>query len=203
MVFKVATSFLYKMITYASGSLTLLASSISGGLVYILNKMGKRAEEENLYIIFTAEFIGFTLFLLFLFADYRTGLIASKYLNSISENPQKNWKKSYKMYRTFWKLLGVLLISIMLMFLCLFAEVIDSNFIWVFLWFLVGFWILASSFEFHSIGENIEKWSGSKPEIFNFWDKIVNVIEQKAIKKVGDSFNVLESDPEDENQNPK
>lgn len=201
MVFKVAFSFLSKMFHIYSGSFVLLSGGFGAGIVYVLKKMATKAEEQNIYIIATVQFIGLMLFFLFLSLDLMTGLSASRYKNAISVNPQKNYIKSYKLYRTGWKFLGVMLLSTMLMLICLFSEAIDSNLVWFLLWFLVSFWVLACSFEFHSIGENIEKRTGSKPEIFEFWEKIAQVVERKTIKKVESSFDVLESDPEDKPEN--
>ena len=63
------------------------------------------------------------------------------------------------------------------------------------LWALVTVWIMASGFEFHSIGENIMKRTGNKPEIFGFFDTILIVVQKKAIGKVEQVFDVLEKEP--------
>ena len=54
---------------------------------------------------------------------------------------------------------------------------------------------MAAGFEFHIIGENIEKRTGNKPEIFGFFDAILTVIQKKAIGKVEQVFDVLEEEP--------
>ena len=56
---------------------------------------------------------------------------------------------------------------------------------------------MASGFEFHSIGENIEKRTGNKPEIFGFYDKVLEVVQRKAIAKVEQAFDVLENEPKE------
>ena len=187
MIFKISTSFLWKMISYNHGATTILSGGFGAWFVLLLEKLSSPSDDQNLYLIGTTEIIGFLLYMSFLFVDFKTGVRAAEFLNSISPNPSKDWKKSHKLYRTFWKLLGVSLISVVITFLALFAEVIESNLIWILMWFLVWFWVLACSFEFHSIGENIKKFSGNKPEIFEFWDKITFVIEKKLIQKVEDS----------------
>ena len=135
---------------------------------------------------------------LFVLLDLFTGLNAAKYLNTISPRPQKNFIKSYKLYRTLWKVLGVLLLNTMITFLCLFTEIIDGEYSYYFtLWALVTVWLMASGFEFHSIGENIEKRTGNKPEIFGFYDKVLEVVQRKAIAKVEQAFDVLETEPKE------
>ena len=117
--------------------------------------------------------------------DLFTGLQKAKYLNTISVRPQKNFIKSYKLYRTLWKVLGVLLLNTMITTLCLFTEIIDGEYSYYFtLWSLVTVWLMASGFEFHSIGENIEKRTGSKPEIFGFMDKILDAIQRLVLRKI-------------------
>ena len=68
------------------------------------------------------------------------------------------------------------------------------------LWALVTVWLMACGFEFHSIGENILKRTGNKPEIFGFFDAILTVAQKKAIGKVEQVFDVLEKEPEPENE---
>ena len=45
-------------------------------------------------------------------------------------------------------------------------------------------WLLACLFEFHSVGENIEKFSGSKPEIFGYLDKILERLQLRFLESV-------------------
>ena len=86
----------------------------------------------------------------------------------------------------------------MITFLCLFTEIIDGEYSYYFtIWALVTVWLMASGFEFHSIGENIEKRTGNKPEIFGFYDKVLEVVQRKAIAKVEQAFDVLETEPKE------
>ena len=152
--------------------------------------------------IYEVSNFGFIFFLLFGLLDLFTGLHAAKYVNTISIRPQKNFIKAYKLDRTLWKVLGVLLLNTMITTLCLFPEIIDGEYSYYFtLWALVTVWLMASGFEFHSIGENIEKRTGNKPEIFGFFDAILTVIQKKAIGKVEQVFDVLEKEPAPEPKN--
>lgn len=185
MVFKTAFAFLGKIITYKKGSLLLFSAVMSSGITYYLGELLKGTEVRRLVIPIIAHLFGFSFFFLFVLVDLGTGLWAAKYKNEKSANPQKKYIKSYKLYRTFWKSLGVLLFTSLIMSLCLFTEIIDSDYMYAFtLWALVTVWLMASGFEFHSIGENLEKRTGSKPEIFGFMDKILDVIQRRALKKI-------------------
>ena len=173
-----------------------MSAATSTSIVYYLDAILQGTETKRLALPIFVHIFGFIFFFLFVFFDLFTGLHAAKYLNTISAHPQKNFIKSYKLYRTLWKVLGVLLLNTMITTLCLFTEIIGGEYSYYFtLWALVTVWLMASGFEFHSIGENIEKRMGNKPEIFGFFDAILTVVQKKAIGKVEQVFDVLEKEP--------
>ena len=198
MVFKTAFAFLGKIFGFKKGALALMSAATSTSIIYYLDTILHGTETKRLALPIFAHIFGFGFFFLFVLLDLFTGLHAAKYLNTISPRPQKNFIKSYKLYRTLWKVLGVLLLNTMITTLCLFTEIIDGEYSYYFtLWALVTVWLMASGFEFHSIGENIEKRSGNKPEIFGFYDKVLEVVQRKAIAKVEQAFDVLETEPKE------
>ena len=185
MVFKTAFAFLGKIFGFKKGALALMSAATSTSIVYYLDTILQGTETKRLVLPIFAHIFGFIFFFLFVLLDLLTGLQKAKYLNTISARPQKNFIKSYKLYRTLWKVLGVLLLNTMITTLCLFTEIIDGEYSYYFtLWALVTVWLMASGFEFHSIGENIEERTGNKPEIFGFMDKILDAIQRRALKKI-------------------
>ena len=202
MVFKTAFSFIAKLFAYKKGSLLLFSALMSSGITFYLGEIMKGTEVRRVVIPIMVQMVGFCFFFLFELIDLFTGLWAAKYLNEKSANPQENYIKSYKLYRTLWKTLGVLLLNTLITFICIFAEIMDADYIYGFiLWSLVTVWIMACGFEFHSIGENILKRTGNKPEIFGFFDAILTVVQKKAIGKVEQVFDVLEKEPAPEPEN--
>ena len=196
MVFKTAIAFIGKIFGFKKGTLALISTIASTGIVYYLDAILQGTETKRLALPIIVHIFGFGFFFLFVLLDLITGLYAAKYLNAISPRPNKDYIKSYKLYRTLWKVLGVLLLNTMITTLCLFTEIIDGEYTYYFtLWALVTVWLMASGFEFHSIGENIEKRTGNKPEIFGFYDKVLEVVQRKAIAKVEQVFDVLETEP--------
>ena len=137
MVFKVAFGFLAKMVGFKKGSLFVLSAVMSTGIIYYLDKLTVGTDTKNLIIPVFAHFFGFIFFMSFSTVDLITGLQAAKYLNSQLEKPKERYVKSYKLYRTLWKALGICLLTSMIMLLCVFMEIIDSNYAyWVTLWSL-------------------------------------------------------------------
>ena len=196
MIIKVAGSFIGKLFLFKKGSLVLVSSALSAGTLFYINEMLKGTEVRHLVIPIFTHIVGFCFFFLFELIDLFTGLWAAKYLNEKSANPQENYIKSYKLYRTLWKTLGVLLLNTLITFICIFAEIMDADYIYGFiLWSLVTVWIMACGFEFHSIGENIQDRTGKKPEIFDFLDKVLNLFQKKALAKVENVFGEDKSEP--------
>jgi len=141
---------------------------------------------KNMVVPVITETIGILFYILFNVLDLITGLQASKWENLQKANPDKKWVKPERLYKTLWKLLGVLFMTALFTVLALLMEIFksDSFFFWAVMWALVVFWIMAIGFDFYSCGENLERRYGSKPAIFAFWDKILNAFEKKAISKI-------------------
>lgn len=199
MVFKVAFSQIGKLFAYKNGALFLVNGSFSAAVVYYIGELLKGTETKNLVLPIIVWIFGVMLYCLFSTADLITGLWNAKYQNSILPAPKKNYIKSYKLYRTMWKGLGVTLFSFMIMMLCIFSEIIDGNVTYyAALWFLVTLLLMACAFEFHSIGENIEKRTGEKPPFFSLIEKLTSVAQKGIILKAKKSFDMLEKDPSDE-----
>lgn len=202
MVWKTAINFLLKMIAYKNGGLLILSSGVSVGITYYLEKLLEGTEPKNIILPILVGMIGFVFFFLFIILDFITGIYAAKIANQLSEKPKKNIIKSYKLYRTLWKVLGVVLLNSLICALTIFSEIIQSNYFYVFaLWSQVTVWVMACGFEFHSIGENIEKFSGNKPDIFLFLDKIIDRLQANIFKKLDRIIMKDEREEEEINQN--
>lgn len=199
MVFKVALATVYKMITFKKGSLSMLSLVLSGSFTLYAKKILEGTDLKHLIIPVLIFAVGFILYFSFLVADLFTGLQVAKY-QSLKENGGKKvpYVKSYKLYRTLWKLLGIIMLSVLMMISALMVEIIDLNFLYkVFIMFQGTVWLLSCGFELHSIGENHLKRFGYKPKIFQFFDKIVNIFEAKVIDKFNKTFDILETEPEE------
>lgn len=180
---------LYKMVAWKNGALTLVSFMVGLPLSTYVEELTRGVELRKIILPFIVLIVGLIFYFAFTIVDMFTGLWKAKYLNSIAKKPQKRYIKSYKLYRTLWKFLGISLLSFMMMFLCLFTAVINmENTYYITLWILVSIPILASGFEFHSIGENIEQRTGSKPELFDFFDKLMTIIQRGILFRTKRAF---------------
>lgn len=202
MVFKVAFGFLYKMITYKKGSLTVLSIALSGGTTFYIDKIMAGVDIKHLIVPILIFAVGFLFYFICLIADLHTGLQVAKYQSYLKyKDKNKPYVLSYKLYRTLWKLLGIMLLSLLLAVTSLMVEIIDLQFFYkVAITFQGAVWLLACGFEIHSIGENHLKRYGYKPRLFKFMDNITNAFERRIIDKVDKSFDILEQEPIDEEQ---
>ena len=198
MIIKTVLLFIWKIITFKKGSALIFSSIFSSIFLItanpIFDTLLTNTELKNIVVPIVVQVSGFTVFFLFVILDFVTGISVA--IHNARKQGKKNYFETERLYRTIWKMLGVLLLTTLVLLLVLFTEIIKSSYAYNFtIWALVVIWVLASLFEFHSIGENIEERTGNKPEIFGFFDKILELIQRKAIAKVEQAFDVLEKEP--------
>lgn len=202
MVFKVAANFVLKIIGFKKGSLLLISGGISAFIVEYMEMLLEGSNLKSIAIPIVLQLFGFMLFMGFTTLDLITGIQLAYFKSKCPENKsKKRYIKSYKLYRTLWKILGILLITTMMMLLCIFLEIVDFNYgYWICLWSLTVLWLMANGFEFYSIGENLTDRRGDKPRIFSFWEKVLNAVQNKAIKKIDSSFDAFEKLEKEEDE---
>lgn len=204
MIIKAVFSFFWKIITFKKGSALIFSSIFSSIFLItanpIFDTLLTNTEFKNIVVPIVVQVSGFTVFFLFVILDFVTGISVA--IHNARKQGKKNYFENERLYRTIWKMLGVLLLTTLVLLLVLFTEIIKSSYAYNFtLWALVTVWLMACGFEFHSVGENIEKRTGTKPEIFGFFDAILTVVQKKAIGKVEQVFDVLEKEPAPEPEN--
>ena len=202
MLFKLtAISFLIKMFTFKKGSGLILSTVIASLITISTNQVFiavlKNTEVKNLILPVFVEVGGFTLYFLFNIADFGAGIWYT-IANAKKNNTKAVFDKD-KLYKTLWKMLGVLLLTILVMFVAILSEIIGASYAWNFFVFALALvFTLACLWEFRSIGKNIERGSGSKPEIFYFMDKVLNAIQKRTLREIDES-NILKGKSEEQN----
>jgi len=176
---------LFNALTYKKGTLFIFAIPFSLIIDFIYN--GSFLGIGILYIILFGGLI---------VADFTTGIIASRHL--------KQEISSTKMSYTFWKILFYVLFFFIMYNL---KKDLEKQDYWIYdhvkdlinIFSLTIFTILVLR-EYVSIGENIHKTFGKKPEIFTLVDRIANTIEDNLIRKISESDLFNKKDKEDENK---
>lgn len=196
MVFEVALNFIWKLITFKKGSLAITSFAISLPATYWFKTLTRDTDPKNLIIPIFLMAVGTIMFLVICLFDLITGLRAAKYRSLMKYgDPNKPYVKSYKLYRTLWKLLGVTLLSTLLMVTSIMIEIMGLSWVYIIsISFQGAVWLLACGFEIHSIGENHLSRYGYKPKIFKFWDNMLNLFEKKITDKVESSFDSMVSE---------
>lgn len=205
MVIKVAKTAILKLIFYKNGSLLLVNGGFSAAIVFYINELLQGTETRNLVLPIFIYIVGFLIYHVFSLIDLVTGLMNAKYQNSILPEPKKNYIQNYKLWFSIWKNLGITVFAFMVMIICIFTEIIkgsgdgfiENSMYTISIWALVTTWLMASAFEFHSIGENIEKRTGSKPRFFSLASILTNIAQNKIILKAKNSYDMMEKTPEE------
>lgn len=197
MVFKVAISTIYKMITFKKGSLTILSLAFSGSLTFYLKKLLEGTDLKHLIVPIMIFGVGALLYFIFLIFDFYTGIQVARYNERL--NKPSGTTKSYKLYRTLWKWLGVMLLAVLMAISSLMVEIVELSYLYkIFITFQGTVWMLACGFELHSIGENHKKRFGYKPRLLQFFDRVLTIFESRIVEKVNKYFDVLEAEPGEE-----
>ena len=184
---------LVNIFTFKNGSGLILSVLLSVPLSFTTNKMFeavlKNTEMKNLVVPIFVEIAGFTLYFLFNLADFGAGIWFA--ISHAKRHNLKDFFENEKLYKTLWKMLGVLLLTILIMFIAILSEIIGVSYAYEFFIFALTLVLtLACLYEFRSIGKNIEKRTGSKPEIFGFMDKVLDSIQKRTLKEI-DKADVL------------
>ena len=149
----------------------------------------KNTEVKNLVLPIFVEVGGFTLYFLFNIADFGAGLWFA--ISNAQKTKTNGFFEKDKLYKTLWKMLGVLLLTILIMFIAILSEIIGASYSYKFFVFALALVLtLACLYEFRSIRKNIEKRTGSKPDIFFFMDKVLNAIQKRTLKEI-DKSNIM------------
>lgn len=185
-------SFLIKIATWKQGASLLFsfcASILSTMFFQRLNDMFfKEADLKNVFLPMFIESVMIILFLLIIVTDFYFGTRVAKKIRK----EEFDWDRAVD---TMAKVSAMVIITSMVMFLAIVAEAMDINWLWFFLTASLSvLWFLGIGFEFGSIGRHIERLTGSKPGIFLFFDKILIVIQKKAIQKVDSSFKIEDNE---------
>lgn len=197
MFIKAFLGFLIKIFTWKQGASVLFsfgASIITTAFFTKLNDMFfKEADLKNVFLPMFIESVMIIFFLFIILVDFYFGTRVSKKI----KKEDFDWDRAVD---TMAKVCAMVIITSMVMFLAIVAEAMDINWIWLFLTASLSIlWFLGIGFEFGSIGRHIESLTGSKPAIFLFFDKILIVIQKKAIQKVDSSFKENEDEKDSNN----
>lgn len=195
--FKIAFDFLLKILAYKKGASALLSFvvslSISASLSNYISIFMDGTDLKVMIMPIIIESIMFTFFFMLCLLDLRYG---AKVAIEIKKD-KFDWGR---VWDTFAKMFGIVFITAMLVVFSMVFESLDSRYLW---WAsftpLCFLWILAIGFEFGSLGRHIKELRGSKPDIFLFFDKVLDSLQKKAIDKIDNSFNILDNEKNTKN----
>ena len=122
--------------------------------------------------------------------DFITGIAASKYEGQKLKS-SKGLKTVYKLISYFLTMWAIAMLEEM----CTNKQIPYASALLDY--FRIGLFSLAFLWEFYSIGENIERRTGSKPRLFSFLDKITNLLEKKINDRISEEEPSAEAQAKD------
>ena len=129
MIIKTVFSFFWKIITFKKGSALIFSSILSSIFMLtanpIFDTLLKNTEFKNLVVPIVVQISGFTVFFLFVILDFVTGISFAIY--EARKKGKKNYFETERLYRTIWKMLGVLLLATLVALLVLLDRFFGRN----------------------------------------------------------------------------
>lgn len=197
--------YLRKVINCQKGGLLILAALLSTIIMTgCTNVMSISADlfigelsMKEIMLPVLIEAVGIIFYVLFLITDFGTGIYAARIVQERKRTKSKVIRVE-KLYRTFWKLLGILLLTCLIGALGVFAVMISQY--WAYktlMWVQIVLLVAACLFEFQSIGDNLEKSTGSKPAIFDFVGILFKVFRKRVVEKASGKKLEFEDEMED------
>lgn len=200
MVFsKSVLAFIYKIFTYKEGGSAVFSLISAMSITFTLEKFNnvflKGTDPKLIFLPCFVEIVMIGIFLIITIFDFLLGWrVATKI-----RKEDFNWDR---VFDTSAKVIGIILITTVAMFLALISESVGSKtFWWGSMICLCFLWTLSIGFEYGSLGRNIESLKGSKPAMFKFFDRLLNTLQDAAIKKVENSFKILPDEDTDKKNN--
>ena len=197
-------SFLNKVITFKNSG--LMPHSFIFSIIItptLQEKVVRKIEVTKVFIsIFSEEIIrglilnlmifivGLGLYIVVFLFDFITGMRASRREHLISAGTTKGYVQSDKLWSSIWKLFAVIVITTILTAVNSMLVLIDQNTLHQGgMLITLFFFIMVTSFDVHSIGENQERRFGKKPKIYvfldNFFEKMGDLVMLRIKKFFG------------------
>ncbi|WP_127846213.1 phage holin family protein [Psychroflexus aestuariivivens] len=187
--------FIKKVFTYSKGALFFISTPIAFGFTELSKIIFKGVNERDILLPLFLSGCTFMLYGFVFIGDFLTGLRASRI--EARRKGRKDFVKSSKLWRSFWKFFGVAAILLIITVFSLMMTVFESDFFYMtFLVAIPAVMLMVILYEYHSIGENHKRIYGYKPKYYSFFDKLANAIEDGIINKVSSWFG-KESKPKD------
>lgn len=170
-------------IWHAGYGSALMTIPFAIGIPDVLKSIFQNTEHREFYVIAFVFLICFLLFTFVFIIDFITGINASKKEALLSK--KDNYISSGRLWSSFWKLAVFFVISFPLFSFISIFYLLEMNFIYYLLLSIaVIFMMLATFVEIFSIGENLKRIYGKKPDYFVYFDMMSKALERLFTKKL-------------------
>lgn len=197
---KTLISFIVKFFTVKQLPAVLLSFITSSFLAMSMEALNKLffedADLKNVFIPIAIELFMIGVYLLMVMSDFYFGVRVSVYVKKVKFD-------YFKVVDSTVKVIATVLVTSIAMFISMGVEAMGFEWAWVAsIVVLLFLWIIIILNDFLSLGKNQELLTGSKGRIFIFFEKILSVLEKKAISKIdSNSFNFEDNEKNNNTDN--
>ena len=178
--------YLGKLLSFKNGAPVTISVIVASFSVVTLDTLLSRIDHGQLLTYLLIGVVSIGLFYLATIFDIVTGMLASRQEHINSTGSTRGYIKSNRAFRGIWKITAVTILIVTFTLFNIIMEMAGLHTVaYMFLAFNIFFALLAVGFEVHSIGENIERHSGEKPQILHLFEKILDVVQVKFITRIG------------------
>ena len=174
-------SFARKLFSLENLSYLFLATPGSISLTSLLDALIEDTALKALMLPLVVTFVSLSLYFIIFFLDFISGVKASRY----EAEDKENYFSSAKGWSSMWKLATVSVLVTWSSFFSMLAAI--ANFTWLSTFFMTSsgtIAIMASLLDIYSIGENQKRLTGKKAKIFEWFESLMNLINEGVMGRL-------------------
>ena len=178
-------SFFRKLFSLENLSYFFLAAPGSISLTRILDALLEETPIKTLMLPLMVTFVSLSLYFIIFSLDFISGVKASRF----EAQDKQNFFSSAKGWSSMWKLATVSVLVTWSSFFAMLAAI--GNFTWLSTFFMISsgtIAIMASLLDIYSIGENQKRLTGRKAKIFEWFESMMNLINEGVMGRLRKFF---------------
>ena len=155
---------------------------------------------KGLILNFLIFIVGLGLYSIVFAFDFITGMRASRKEQIISAGTSKGYVQSDKLWSSVWKFFAVIVITTILTAISSILVLIDQSTLHQGgMLITLFFFIMVTSFDIHSIGENQERLFGKKPQFYSWLDDFFEKMGDLVMFRIKRFFGVTKNETDGTN----
>ena len=178
---KTRTAYAQKIFSARNAALLVMAAPGSFSLTSLLDIIIEETPIKTLMLPLMVTFVSLSLYFIIFSLDFISGVKASRH----EATDKQNFFSSAKGWSSMWKIATVSVLVTWSSFFSMLAAI--GNFPWLSTFFMISsgtIAIMASLLDIYSIGENQKRLTGKKARIFEWFESLMNLINEGVMGRL-------------------